>query len=428
MQPGLKDGCQLIQLCKLSQSKKIRLPSDWQVNQLKDVVQINPETINGSYNQKEIQYIDISSIENYQIKKYERFSLGDRPSRAQRIVRKADMVVSTVRPYLRGFAKICDAQSNLVCSTGFAVLRPKTPEDLEFIFNYIKSNHFQVNIVRHMEGMAYPAVTSRIVGNSLVPWPSKIYERINIGRKLSKVDELIQKTDQVIEQTQRLKRGIMQRLLTKGIGHTTFKKTTIGEMPEKWKIVKLEEISKIKYGLSQPPEMDETGIPMIRATNVKNGTIHEHGLLRIKSSSIPKSKDVYLHHEDVIVVRSGAYTGDIGYIPRHLDGAIAGYDLIVTPNTQITDSIWLSNYLLSVKVQNYFSQLKSRVAQSHLNSQELSDTEILLPPLSEQQKITGIISNLDSYISIEQNQKLNQEHLKVALMQKLLTGKVRVKV
>ncbi len=111
-----------------------------------------------------------------------------------------------------------------------------------------------------------------------------------------------------------------------------------------------------------------------------------------------------------------------------MDGAVAGYDLVLTPNKQITDSIWLSNYLLSAKVQNYFSQLKSRVAQSHLNSQELSDTEVLLPPLSEQQKITGIISNLDSCMCVEQNQKLNQERLKVALMQNLLTGKIRVKV
>ncbi len=111
-----------------------------------------------------------------------------------------------------------------------------------------------------------------------------IKEQQEIGSILSKVDELIQKTDQVIEQTQRLKKGLMQRLLTKGIEHEKLNKTKSSSNPENWKIVKLMEISKIRYGLSQPPEMDETGIPMIRATNVKNGTIHEHGLLRIKSS------------------------------------------------------------------------------------------------------------------------------------------------
>ena len=83
----------------------------------------------------------------------------------------------------------------------------------------------------------------------------------------------------------------------------------------------------------------------------------QHGLLRIKSSSIPKSKDVYLHHGDVIVVRSGAYTGLVIF---HVIWMVQLLVMIsyVTPNKQITDSIWLSNYLLSAKVQNYFSQLK----------------------------------------------------------------------
>ena len=62
---------------------------------------------------------------------------------------------------------------------------------------------------------------------------------------LSNVDELIQKTEQIIEQTQRLKKGLMQRLLTKGIGHTKFKKTELGEIPQmKWQLVDYPDIGK----------------------------------------------------------------------------------------------------------------------------------------------------------------------------------------
>ena len=61
-------------------------------------------------------------------------------------------------------------------------------------------------------------------------------EQQKIASILSNVDELIQKTEQIIEQTQRLKKGLMQRLLTKGIGHTKFKKTELGEIPEEWKL------------------------------------------------------------------------------------------------------------------------------------------------------------------------------------------------
>jgi type I restriction enzyme, S subunit len=263
------------------------------------------------------------------------------------------------------------------------------------------------------------------------PLPSKI-EQKKIVTILSKVDELIQKANQVIEQTQRLKKGLMQRILIKGVRHTKFKKVKTFfaehlEIPENWRIVQLKEIADIHYGLSQPPELDEQGIPMIRATNIKKGLIHEKDLLRIKASSIPNSRDVYLQHGDIIVVRSGAYTGDIGYIPKRFDGSVAGYDLIVSPTKEV-DSIWLTNYLLSSRVQNYFSQLKSRVAQPHLNAQELSNTQVYLPPFEEQQKIVDIILNTDNRITSETNYRFYLRRLKQGLMQKLLTGKIRVEV
>ena len=68
-------------------------------------------------------------------------------------------------------------------------------------------------------------------------------EQQKIASILSNVDNLIQKTDQIIEQTQRLKKGLMQRLLTKGIGHTKFKKTELGEIPEEWQF----ELKIIRY-------------------------------------------------------------------------------------------------------------------------------------------------------------------------------------
>jgi len=257
-------------------------------------------------------------------------------------------------------------------------------------------------------------------------------EQQKIAAILSKVDQLIQKVVQIIEQTQRLKKGLMQKLLTGGIGHTRFKKVRTFfaqdlEIPEEWEIVQLKDIADVRYGLSQPPEIDEEGVPMIRATNIKKGLIYEKGLLRIKGSSIPNSKDVYLQQGDIIVVRSGAYTGDIGYISKQFQGAIAGYDLIVSPTIQV-NPIWFTNYLLSPRVQNYFSQLKSRVAQPHLNAQELSNTQVYLPSLHEQKRIAATVSIIDNRIELEKRKKLQHQSIKEGLMQKLLTGKIRVKI
>jgi len=67
-------------------------------------------------------------------------------------------------------------------------------------------------------------------------------EQRKIAAILSSVDEAIEKTEAIIEQTEKVKKGLMQQLLTKGIGHTKFKKTEIGEIPEGWELKKVEEV------------------------------------------------------------------------------------------------------------------------------------------------------------------------------------------
>jgi type I restriction enzyme, S subunit len=80
--------------------------------------------------------------------------------------------------------------------------------------------------------------------SELVVFIPPFTEQQKIASIISRVDELIQKTDRVIEQTQTLKKGLMQKLMTKGIGHTKFKKTTIGEIPEEWEIKSIGELLK----------------------------------------------------------------------------------------------------------------------------------------------------------------------------------------
>ena len=97
------------------------------------------------------------------------------------------------------------------------------------------------------------------------------------------------------------------------------------KIPLEWTVVNLDEIAQIRYGLSQPPEKSEKGIPMIRATNIKRGKIIADDLLRVNPS--PTKKSIFLREGDILVVQSGAYTGDIGYVTKEFEGCLAGYDL-----------------------------------------------------------------------------------------------------
>lgn len=190
------------------------IPETWDLIHLYELVKINPESIDSNYSQADIEYIDIGSVENYQIQKYEHFKLSDRPSRAQRIVRKNDIIVSTVRPYLHGFAKIRDSNQCLICSTGFAVLRCQDVKIVDFIFNYVKSQYFEYQLNKHMTGLAYPAVTSKIVGNTILGYPRNKNEVETIGKILSKVDNLINQQIKEKSLFETLKKGLMQQLMT----------------------------------------------------------------------------------------------------------------------------------------------------------------------------------------------------------------------
>jgi len=287
---------------------------------------------------------------------------------------------------------------------------------------------FRKNLLKGWAGVTTtPIIKKSLFEKFPIPLPP-LPEQQKIAEILSTVDSAIEKVNQAIEKTQRLKKGLMQKLLTKGIGHNEFKDTEIGRIPKEWEVVRLGEVGNIRYGLSQPPEITPYGIPMIRATNIKRGKIVEDGILRVNPKTIPKSKNPYLKKGDIIVVRSGAYTGDIGLVTTEWVGAIVGYDLIITPKKEKIKPKFLAYYLLSSSVQIYFSTQKERSAQPHLNSKELSRTLIFLPPLPEQQKIAEILSTVDKRLELLKKKKEKLERIKKGLMNDLLTGRRRVKV
>jgi type I restriction enzyme S subunit len=292
-----------------------------------------------------------------------------------------------------------------------------------FLFYFLKACFTELNT--KISGMYLKHVNKFIFECQKLPLPP-LPEQKKIAEILSTVDQGIEKVDEAIEKTQKLKKGLMQELLTKGIGHKEFKETEIGRIPREWNMMKLGEIANVRYGLGQPPAIEANGIPMIRATNVKRGRIAREGLIFINPNAVPNSRDPFLRAGDILVVRSGAYTGDVALVTKEWEGAIAGYDLIVTPSGTI-DSQFLTYYLLSPPVQKrHFVGLKVRSAQPHLNSSQVEETPIPLPPLSEQQKIAEILSSVDERLELLRKRKERLKRTKKGLMNDLLTGKKRV--
>jgi len=139
-------------------------------------------------------------------------------------------------------------------------------------------------------------------------------------------------------------------------------------------------------------------------------------------------KDKFLHEGDIIVVRSGAYTGDVGLITTQWNGAVAGYDLVISLNTKSMEPDFLVNFMLSATVQTHFEALRTRAAQPHLNSSQLKSLHIPCPPLPEQKKIAKILTTVDRRLELLQQKKERLQRIKRALMNDLLTGRRRVKI
>jgi type I restriction enzyme S subunit len=163
------------------------------------------------------------------------------------------------------------------------------------------------------------------------------------------------------------------------------------EIPAHWDVKRLKRLGFIRYGLGEPPEQLPEGLPFIRATNIVRGRVTARDMQFVDPEDVPWERDPILRTGDIIVVRSGAYTGDSAIIPREYDGPIAGYDMIVRPRSHSAGRFlsWtlLSRYVLEAQIE----LASLRAAQPHLNAEELGALLILCPPASEQQAIAAFL-------------------------------------
>ena len=150
------------------------IPEEWELRKFSEVIKINPETLSNKTDADyAIEYIDISSIGGPNvILKTEKYRFGDAPSRVERIIRKRDVIISTVRPYLKGFAIIKESKKNLICSTGFAVLRETDLILADYIFHYCLSELFERQSNLAMVGSNYPSLNNDSIEKLLILLPS----------------------------------------------------------------------------------------------------------------------------------------------------------------------------------------------------------------------------------------------------------------
>lgn len=241
--------------------RSLAIPPGWQVRRLKFASTINDEALPESTPPDlGISYVDIGDVTSEgQITGATVYRFEQAPSRARRKVRDGDVIVSTVRTYLRAIAPIHDPEPNLIVSTGFAVVRP-TILDTSFAAYALRAPYFVDRVVAASTGVSYPAINASTLGDLPVLVPPLTTQRAIaafLDRETAKIDALIEKKRRLLDLLDEEGAALITRAVTRGLDPDVPMKDSgvkwLGEIPAHWETAKVRHLSVIGRGASPRP-------------------------------------------------------------------------------------------------------------------------------------------------------------------------------
>jgi type I restriction enzyme S subunit len=250
-------------------------------------------------------------------------------------------------------------------------------------------------------------------------------EQQKIVAILSTVDEQISTTDKIIEKSKELKKGLMQKLFSEGIGHTEFKDTKIGRIPKDWEVVKLGNIGTVIDSLHQTPKFSDVGYPMVRVGDINKSKLNLKNCLTVPIDVFKAFTKKHLPtNGDILITRVGSFGKTI--LVENDSPFCLGQNTAVI--TGLSNERYVYYMLNSYPILKQIGILTNGSTQPSLSLKEIRNIKVAVGSNTEQQKIAAILSVADTKIEKEQTKKAQLQALKKGLMQQLLTGKKRVKV
>ena len=297
------------------------IPAHWEVKRLKYLTTLNDEVLPESTDPEfEMTYVDIGNVDAVDgIIGTELLTFDKAPSRARRIARKGDVIVSTVRTYLRAITAIQKAQPNLIVSTGFAVLRPRQLET-SFASYALRAPHFVERVVAHSVGVSYPAINASSLPCFSIPYPDIDEQRIIadfLDRETAKVDALVAKKERLIELLQEKRTALITSAVTRGLDPNVPMKDSgvewLGEIPAHWDVKRLKWAIMLQRGHDLPSqEREEGGVPVVSSSGVSS--THSRAMARapgIVTGRYGTIGNFYLMSEDYWPLNTTLYSIDI---------------------------------------------------------------------------------------------------------------------
>jgi type I restriction enzyme S subunit len=347
-----------------------------------------------------------------------------------KIAKKGDILISVRAPV----GEINIAPHECCIGRGLGAIRA----------NKINSNFLYQSMLLHRktlekvsQGSTFEAINRKDLSDFLIFAPP-LNEQKKIAKILTTADDAIAETDKIIEKTKELKKGVMQKLLTRGIGHKKFKKTEIGEMPEEWVIVKLKDVAAPeKYSFVDGPfgsnlksiHYTDHGVPVIQSQMVISGKFVPTEKFYVSNDKANELKRSKVAPGDIVIAKIGVNFGASATIPeRWPDSILSGNTMKITPDKRKIITQYLQYVLHYYHNKRIFDKIVSTTAQPAITLAGVKSLQIPLPNKWEQKKIAYNLANFDDELDNEIMFLQKLKNLKNALMQILLTGKSRVKI
>lgn len=415
-----------------------RVPKHWSAKPLKFLCTFNDQVISESAGHDyEIEYVDIGSVNSSQgITKTETMLLSKAPSRARRLVKDGDVIISTVRTYLEAISPIINPPDNMVVSTGFAVIRPSFGLNHAFAAYCLRANGFIKEVVARSVGVSYPAINASDLVN--IPAPNMpVTEQLRIANFLdhetAKIDNLIEKQQQLIELLKEKRLAVISHAVTKGLNSDAPMKDSgvewLGEVPEHWSLKSFRYACLIyrgKFGHRprNDPSLYDGDYPFIQTGDVARAS----KFIETYSQTLnEKGKAVsQLFPSGTLMMAIAANIGDTAILgfEAYAPDSVVGFK----PYQNLHLEFLRYSFMAALPA---LEQTSTQSTQANLNIDRIGAVKAVFPPLEEQLDIIDYLDNmLCSYESIEENAnqaiQLLQER-RTALISAAVTGKIDVR-
>ncbi|MEV6797016.1 restriction endonuclease subunit S [Micromonospora rifamycinica] len=332
----------------------------------------------------QFNYIDLSAVDQARkiITGARSTRTEEAPSRARQIVSAGDVLVSTVRPSLNGVAVVPVELDGATASTGFCVLRPSVELESRYLFHWVKSPGFVVDMMQKATGASYPAVSDRVIHDSSLPLPS-LPEQRRIAEVLDRADELRANRREALAQVDMLIQSIFLELLSR------YSRDKAG-----WDdSLQLDQVAEISSGITKgrkAPQASLRAVPYLAVLNVQDKHLDLSSVKQIEASE--QEIERYQVKKDDLLLTEGGDPDKLGRgslwndeLPEVIHQNHI-FRVRITAESKV-DPLFLNYFVSSDRGKRYFLQsAKQTTGIASINMSQLRRFPLLLPPIEVQQE------------------------------------------